>query len=186
MPLPYIQKRAIKLSLSNYCVKHIFLLATSKQTSDLNSSVDSRVIALLTGSQSCQYHKISTMHNGECIPHLTRRRDTHGSRWGVVQLLVSLYFSAVLALSVIYPSSSSSSSFTAEAFVPASQRPVNKQVASQEGIFSSRASISHSSTAINVVAKSGGKMIETVDEFASTVLAEDTPRPVLVFFSAAW
>jgi hypothetical protein len=29
-------------------------------------------------------------------------------------------------------------------------------------------------------------MIESVEEFAEVVLAEDTPRPVLAFFSAAW
>jgi hypothetical protein len=35
-------------------------------------------------------------------------------------------------------------------------------------------------------AKSGGRMIETVEEFSEIVLAEDSPRPVLAFFSAAW
>lgn len=36
------------------------------------------------------------------------------------------------------------------------------------------------------VAKTGGKMIDTEDQFAEVVLAKDVPRPVLVFFSAPW
>lgn len=36
------------------------------------------------------------------------------------------------------------------------------------------------------IAKSGGKMINTEQEFADIVLSKDIPRPVLVFFTAPW
>jgi hypothetical protein len=36
------------------------------------------------------------------------------------------------------------------------------------------------------LAKSGGKLIETEDMYVNKVLAKDSPRPVLVFFSAPW
>jgi hypothetical protein len=36
------------------------------------------------------------------------------------------------------------------------------------------------------VAKTGGKMIDTEEQFAEVVLAQDIPRPVMVFFSAPW
>jgi len=36
------------------------------------------------------------------------------------------------------------------------------------------------------VAKSGGRMIESVEEFEEIVLAAESQRPVLAFFSAAW
>ncbi|KAG7344315.1 thioredoxin [Nitzschia inconspicua] len=36
------------------------------------------------------------------------------------------------------------------------------------------------------VAKTGGKMIDTEEQFAETVLAKNVPRPVMVFFSAPW
>ena len=90
--------------------------------------------------------------------------------------MVSLYLSAILSQSV-FPTP------TADAFVPVSRQQVNrhatpKQVLARERIVSSSMPL--------YIAKSGGKMIETVDQFADTVLAEDSPRPVLAFFSAAW
>jgi hypothetical protein len=36
------------------------------------------------------------------------------------------------------------------------------------------------------VAKTGGKMIDTEEQFSKLVLAKDVPRPVMVFFSAPW
>ena len=36
------------------------------------------------------------------------------------------------------------------------------------------------------ITKSGGKLIETTEQFTNNVLAKDTPRPVLVFFTAPW
>lgn len=36
------------------------------------------------------------------------------------------------------------------------------------------------------VAKTGGKMIDTEEQFSEIVLAKDVPRPVMVFFSAPW
>lgn len=60
----------------------------------------------------------------------------------------------------------------ANAFVPVTPTTyVTKQLSKASPLF---------------VAKSGGRMIETVEEFAEIVLSEETPRPVLVFFSAAW
>ena len=42
-----------------------------------------------------------------------------------------------------------------------------------------------SSTQLSI-AKSGGKMIETEQQFAETVLSIDIARPVLVFYTAPW
>lgn len=36
------------------------------------------------------------------------------------------------------------------------------------------------------IAKSGGKMIESEEQFARMVLSKALSRPVLVFFSAPW
>jgi hypothetical protein len=41
-------------------------------------------------------------------------------------------------------------------------------------------------SALQAVAKSGGKLVETEELFMEKVLARDIPRPVLVFFSAPW
>ena len=43
-----------------------------------------------------------------------------------------------------------------------------------------------SETRLQAVGKSGGKMIETEDQYNSLVLSDETPKPVLVFFSAPW
>ena len=36
------------------------------------------------------------------------------------------------------------------------------------------------------ITKSGGKLMETEEQYAETVLARNIPRPILVFFSAPW
>jgi hypothetical protein len=41
-------------------------------------------------------------------------------------------------------------------------------------------------TEIQAVGKSGGKLIETEDQYSSVVLTKNTSKPVLVFFSAPW
>jgi len=37
-----------------------------------------------------------------------------------------------------------------------------------------------------MVAKSGGKIITSDDEFEEVALTESLPRPVMVFFTAPW
>jgi len=51
-----------------------------------------------------------------------------------------------------------------------------------------RGRLLHSANSITrlQVAKTGGRMIDTEEQFAEIVLAKDVPRPVLVFFSAPW
>ena len=46
----------------------------------------------------------------------------------------------------------------------------------------------HQETRISALqfAKSGGKMIDNEEMYSQEVLRKDTPRPVLVFFSAPW
>lgn len=91
--------------------------------------------------------------------------------------MISVYLSAV------FSSSLNSFPTAVEAFVPLRQQgcnDVDRAISGQileRRVFSSRPLF---------VAKSGGKMIETAEEFEDFVLAEDSPRPVLAFFSAAW
>mmetsp|Transcript_108110 Transcript_108110/g.161723 ORF Transcript_108110/g.161723 Transcript_108110/m.161723 type:complete len:174 (-) Transcript_108110:41-562(-) len=68
--------------------------------------------------------------------------------------------------------------FTTEAFAPAQKSLVGHKYA-QHSPFSRISEL-------YAVAKSGGKMIETDDQYNSVVLESNSPRPVLVFFSAPW
>ena len=43
-----------------------------------------------------------------------------------------------------------------------------------------------SSSSLYATAKSGGKLIESEEQYMKLVLAKDIPKPVLVFFSAPW
>jgi hypothetical protein len=59
------------------------------------------------------------------------------------------------------------------------QLPPNHRIASNSRRRRYRSTVLH-------VAKSGGKMIDTEEQFSELVLAKDVPRPVMVFFSAPW
>jgi hypothetical protein len=66
--------------------------------------------------------------------------------------------------------------FTADAFAPA-QQSVGRKLAHPP--FSRILEL-------HAIAKSGGKMIETEDQYNKLVLETNIPRPVLVYFSAPW
>jgi hypothetical protein len=68
--------------------------------------------------------------------------------------------------------------FTTEAFAPAQQ-------SLRVGHKLSHTPFSRTSE-LHAVAKSGGKMIETEDQYNNMVLKSNSARPVLVFFSAPW
>jgi hypothetical protein len=48
-----------------------------------------------------------------------------------------------------------------------------------------QAKVSRISSALQIT-KSGGKLIETAEQFTNNVLGKNTPRPVLAFFTAPW
>lgn len=41
-------------------------------------------------------------------------------------------------------------------------------------------------TALQMVAKSGGKIISSEEQFEEAALSKSLPRPVMVFFTAPW
>mmetsp|Transcript_7042 Transcript_7042/g.14535 ORF Transcript_7042/g.14535 Transcript_7042/m.14535 type:complete len:218 (+) Transcript_7042:211-864(+) len=70
---------------------------------------------------------------------------------------------------------------TSNAFVPSSK---TMRISRTETTLE-RSTLKASSTQLGI-AKSGGKMIETEQEFTDNVLSKDLSRPVLVFFTAPW
>lgn len=62
---------------------------------------------------------------------------------------------------------------------------INAFVPSSTSLIKSNTRVGASSTQMGI-AKSGGKMIETEQEFKDNVLSKDLARPVLVFFTAPW
>ena len=103
--------------------------------------------------------------------------------WTATILSVSVSCSAFLTSSCItitrqfahhpYPCAVGSS-FASRILLPSSPR---------------RAAVSSRRIAVSTrlqVAKTGGKIITTEEQFAEVVLSKNTPRPVMVFFSAPW
>ena len=91
----------------------------------------------------------------------TRGRPIH---WIPPLAIMSFYLIAALSATMLISQSS--------AFVPVAIRNAQTMRISQGNPL--------------FVAKSGGRMIGTVEEFEQIVLAEESSRPVLAFFSAAW
>ena len=111
-----------------------------------------------------------------------RRRRGRASRY------YFLLTSTIVGLVLLATTTTTSSSIHCHAFVAQTTTAIRQSTLSFSRIptTTTTSTTKITTTTRLQVAKTGGRMIDTEEQFTELVLAKDVPRPVLVFFSAPW